>query len=165
MCIHDQCDTILMSVEQRIVIPPLTSAGSSPLRTQQTVQSEYQHCPASKTFQNQFLTQSSAQAVSPCQCGAGRGGEAWPLPGGGPGRASAGCECVHCSEDRERLTRPAALIRHGPWRREGEREEREGRRTDQRPRPGEPRGSVRCTEPGRAGARLIVNSHMINLSA
>ena len=151
MCIHDQCDTILMSVEQRIVMPPLTSAGSSPLRTQQTVQSEYQHCPASKTFQNQFLTQSSAQAVSPCQCGAGRGGEAWPLPGGGPGRASAGCECVHCSEDRERLTRPAALIRHGPWRREGERErrERDGGQTSGRgqesqedpsaaPSPGEP---------------------------
>ena len=37
-CIHDQCDTILVSVDQRIIMP-----RSPPLRAQQTVQSEHQH--------------------------------------------------------------------------------------------------------------------------
>ena len=110
-----------------------------------------------ETFQNQFLAKPPG---SQAESGQGRG-----VASGDQSRAgSLRVECGHCSGDREPLTRPAALIRHGQaWRRE-EREESEGTN------PGDEAAAAAKGEPsaapaGASPARLIVNSHMINLSA
>ena len=140
MCIHDQCDTILVSVDQRIIMP-----RSPPLRAQQTVQSEHQH------YQPRKLSKTSSwpgQATR--QPGQARG-EAWPVSG----KSRAGPLRVECPL----LRRPWAsyTARHPHPTRPGLGGERERRLreptrgTKRRPRPrGEPRGSVRCTEPGRS---------------
>ena len=149
MCIHDQCDTILVSVDQRIIMP-----RSPPLRAQQTVQSEHQHYQP-RNFPKPVPGQATRQP------GRARPGERrgqWGQRRAGSPRV----ECGHCSGDREPLTRPAALIRHGQAL--AEREKSEGTN------PGDEAAAAAKGEPsaapaGASPARLIVNSHMINLSA
>ena len=108
-----------------------------------------------ETFQNQFLAKPPGSQAEP---GQGRG-----VASGDQSRAgSLRVECGHCSGDREPLTRPAALIRHGQAL--AEREETEGTN------PGDEAAAAAKGEPsaapaGASPARLIVNSHMINLSA
>ena len=94
MCIHDQCDTILVSVDQRIIMPPLTSLSvpNKPFSQNTNIASITAHTdtPASKTFQNQFLAQPSHQAARPIR--ARPGGEAWPVVS----RAGRATECGVC---------------------------------------------------------------------
>lgn len=143
MCIHDQCDTILVSVDQRIIMP-----RSPPLRAQQTVQSEHQH------YQLYTSLENFPKPVS---------GQATRQPGQRRGVACQWWEPGWVTESRVSTAQATVSLLHGPppssdtaraWRRERERERRlrePTRGTKRRPRPrGEPRGSVRCTEPGRS---------------
>ena len=134
MCIHDQCDTILVSVDQRIIMPPLTSLSvpNKPFSQNTNIASITAHTSLENFPKPVPPAQPSHQAARPSQ--ARRRGVA---SGEQAGRARV--ECVHCSGDREPLTRPAAPIRHGQALR---RERRGGEGTnpghgDRRPRPRE----------------------------
>ena len=165
MCIHDQCDTILVSVDQRIIMPPLTSLSvpNKPFSQNTNIASITAHTSLENFPKPVPLAQPSHQAARPSQ--ARRRGVA---SGEQAGRARVECvECVHCSGDREPLTRPAAPIRHGQaLRREEEREPTRGAGSG-----GRGQGRTKRIRPlhrspaGASRPRLIVNSHMINLSA
>ena len=144
MCIHDQCDTILVSVDQRIIMPPLTSLSvpNKPFSQNTNIASITAHTSLENFPKPVPLAQPSHQAARPSQ--ARRRGVA---SGEQAGRARV--ECVHCSGDREPLTRPAAPIRHGQALRREERRRgnQPGERGAAAAAKGEPRGSVRCTAP------------------
>ena len=146
MCIRDQCDTILVSVDQRIIMPPLTSLSvpNKPFSQNTNITNIQQPPKLSKT--SSWASQATRQPgrARPVQDGERRG-QWWP------GRARV----------RVATAQTSVSLLHGPPRpsdtaRLGG-EEREARRGtnpgdgDRRPQPGESQeGPSAAPSPGRS---------------
>ena len=142
MCIRDQCDTILVSVDQRIIMPPLTSLSvpNKPFSQNTNITNIQQPPKLSKT--SSWASQATRQPgrARPVQDGERRG-QWWP------GRARVRVATAQTSVSLlHGPPRPSDTARLGGEER-GEARNQPGWRGPAAAARGEPRGSIRCTEP------------------
>ena len=146
MCIHDQCDTILVSVDQRIIMPPLTSLSvpNKPFSQNTNITNIQQPPKLSKTSSRASQATRQPGRARPVQDGERRGvaSDDQAGPGGGWGWPLLRLAWASYTARRAHPTRPGLAERE-----RGEARNQPGWRGPAAAAKGEPRGSIRCTEP------------------
>lgn len=147
MCIHDQCDTILVSVDQRIIMPPLTSLSvpNKPFSQNTNIAS----ITAYSSLEN-FPKPVPGPAKPPSSQADPSQARRRGVASGDQGGPGQGVWSVSTAQ-------ATVSLLHGPprssdtaqaWRREERRRGNQpGPRGAAAAAKGEPRGSVRCTAP------------------
>ena len=150
MCIHDQCDTILVSVDQRIIMPPLTSLSvpNKPFSQNTNITNIQQPPKLSKTSSRASQATRQPGRCRPVQDGERRGvaSDDQAGPGWGWGWPLLRLAWASYTARRAHPTRPGLAER--------EREARRGTNPgdgDRRPRPRESQeGPSAAPSPGRS---------------